>query len=139
MREGYEAFFRNFRSNEPSTEVSLCRVESDLGLIFPIDYREFLLQFGGGEGFVGNQYLIFWAADEIGPFNADYEVREYAPGLLLIGSNGGGEGFAFDLRSGRYNIVVVPFIGMSLECATSVAPTFVELLEKLNQPDAGLF
>lgn len=139
MREGYEAFFRNFRSNEPSTEVGLCRIESDLGLKFPIDYREFLLQFGGGEGFVGSQYLIFWAADEIGPFNADYEVSEYAPGLLLIGSNGAGEGLAFDLRSERYNIVVVPFIGMSLECAKSIAPTFVELLEKLNQPDARLF
>ena len=139
MREGYTAFFSRFRPSTPATDEGLCQVESDLDWKFPNDYRAFLLECGGGEGFVGSSYLVFWAADEIAPFNADYEVSESAPGLLLIGSNGAGEGLAFDLRQGKFDIVVVPFIGMSLEDALSTAPSFKGLLEKLSQPDGRLF
>jgi hypothetical protein len=45
-------------------------------------------------------------------FNREYEVNEYASGIILIGSDGGGEGFGFDRQSVAMFIVRVPFIGI---------------------------
>jgi hypothetical protein len=56
--------------------------------------------------------------------NKDYQVDEYAPGLFFFGSNGGGEAFAFDLRTAARPVVAVPFVGMDLSLATVLAPEF---------------
>lgn len=125
---------------QPCCDVAdLDTVTKTLGVSFPEDYRSFLLEYGGGEGFVGAHYVIFWGVDEIIPFNKEYEVDKYASGLLLIGSNGGGEGFCFDLRSPSLPIVMVPFIGMELEQAKLVAPTFSGLIQKMSETSDELF
>lgn len=67
----------------------------------------FLRRHNGGEGFIGSNYLILWKAEEILPFNRDYEVERMAPDLLAFGSNGGGEAFAFDKREQSWPIVMV--------------------------------
>ena len=85
----------------------------------------------GGEGFVGNQYLILWRATELMEFNREYEAAKYAPSLLLFGSNGGGEAFAFDARDNAMKIFIVPFVGMSLKDASQVAEKFDNFLSKL--------
>ena len=38
---------------------------------------------------IGDTYVILWKAEELGELNASYQVDEDAPGLLLIGSDGG--------------------------------------------------
>jgi hypothetical protein len=38
-------------------------------------------------------YLSLWHAAGLVGRNLDYEVAEFAPGIVLFGSNGGGEGF----------------------------------------------
>ena len=63
--------------------------------------------------------------------NKAYEVAEYAPGLLLFGSDGGGEAFAFDTRSATKPIVSVPFVGMELTVTRRLASNFTEFLEEL--------
>ena len=75
---------------------------------------------------------MLWKIDELLRFNREYEVPEYAPGLFLFGSNGGGEAFAFDLRAeGRNPVVSVPFIGMDVRDALPLAETFDGFLEHL--------
>ena len=139
MAEKYESMLTEFAASSDGNEQDVVAVEHEYGTTLPSDYRAFLIAKGGGEGFVGKQYVILWRAKEIVPFNQDYEVEEYAPGLLLFGSNGGGEGFAFDLRKQCKDIVAVPFVGMSLKDAKSIAPSFTDFLEKLSQPNAELF
>ncbi len=84
----------------------------------------------GGEGFVGNAYLILWRAGELTEMNRAYQVTDYAPGLFLFGSDGGGEALAFDTRSEAKPIVSVPFVGMELKLARLVASNFKALLEE---------
>ncbi|QDU90910.1 SMI1 / KNR4 family protein [Pirellulimonas nuda] len=139
MGDSQDALLSEFVSTNPSSEEDVLAAEKAFGVTLPQDYRSFLLGRGGGEGFLGEQYLILWNADQIVPYNADYEAETYAPGLLIFGSSGGGEGFAFDLRKQCNDIVAVPFIGMSLKDAKSIAPSFTDFLEKLSQPDAELF
>ena len=109
-------------------------LSSRLGVALPRDYLDFLRQHNGGEGFVGGHYIVFWKAEELADFNREYEVGKYAPGILLFGSNGGGEGYGFDTRSAAMPIVRVPFIGMELCQAIPVARDFPDLFVQLAVP-----
>lgn len=107
-------------------------------LSLPDDYLSVFSELNGGEGFVGEEYLILWKAEELIPFNKEYEADKYAPGIFLFGSNGGGEGFGFDARSKPYKVVEIPFIGMDLQHATPVADNFTHLLERMRDSDGSL-
>jgi hypothetical protein len=63
--------------------------------------------------------------------NKAYQVAEYAPGLFLFGSDGGGEAFAFDTRTEAKPIVSVPFVGMELKLARPLGSNFKAFLEEL--------
>ncbi len=107
-------------------------MEAQLARPLPEAYRDYLARQDGWEGFVGDAYLVLWRASELATFNEDYEVADYAPGLYLFGSNGGGSGFAFDLREPAMPIVLVPLIGMSLEVAMPVSRNFEAFLADLG-------
>lgn len=110
------------------------RLSSSLGVALPRDYLDFLRQHNGGEGFIGEHYIVFWKAEELADFNREYEVGEYAPGILLFGSNGGGEGYGFDTWSTAMPIVRVPFIGMERRYALPTAKDFLDLFARLAVP-----
>lgn len=121
----------NFTLNAPADDNRLVDAETHFGLQLPAQYKNFMSEHDGGEGFVGDQYLILWRASELPEFNREYEVEKYAPGLLVFGSNGGGEAFAFDTRDSSMRIVMVPFVGMSLKDAAPVADSFENFLSNL--------
>jgi len=122
----------NWNLNEGASDEAIQAAMSALGHALPDDYVRFLRGSDGGEGFVGEQYLILWRAEELSQFNAEYEVAQDAPGLLLFGSNGGGEGYGFDTRDSSMKVVRVPFIGMEWRYATPVADGLDDLLLKLK-------
>jgi hypothetical protein len=68
--------------------------------------------------------------EELLKMNKAYEAAEYAPGLFLFGSNGGGAAYAFDKRSNN-SIVAVPFVGMDTSLAQHLAPNFQPFIERL--------
>jgi len=78
---------------------------SRLGVTLPSDYLDFLRQYDGGEGFIGDNYIVLWKAEELADFNREYGVEKYAPGVLLFGSDGGGEGYGFDTSSAPKTVV----------------------------------
>jgi len=123
-----------FNTNPPAAESTLQLCEADGTITLPEEYRRFICTVAnGGEGFIGpNAYVILWRAEELTELNKAYEVAEYAPGLFLFGSNGGGEAFAFDMRSAERPIVAVPFVGMDLENVQALGSTFNEFLARLH-------
>jgi hypothetical protein len=130
----WKTLLARFSRNQPADEVAIRAAKNAANSAFPTEYREFLRFTNGGEGFIGSGgYAALWRVEEICPFNKDYEVSEYAPRLLLFGTNGGGECFGFDYRSPDRVIVRVPAIGMSLKEAILTAPTFYRFLEVLGQ------
>jgi SMI1 / KNR4 family (SUKH-1) len=129
---------QDFDANGPPLEGALESVERHFGCVFPEQYKAFMSQRDGGEGFIGKRYLVLWRVEELIEFNQGYESNEYAPGLLLFGSNGGGEAFAFDLRDPSLPIRMVPFIGMSLHDAVLIADTFNNFLARLSEPHGTL-
>jgi len=127
-----DGFLDNFNKNEPVRNDVLAKSEREFGVSFPGSYREFLSLTNGGEGFIGQcSYVIFWKLEELVQMNSAYQVDEYAPGLLLFGSNGGGEAYAFDLTAEGLPIVEVPFVGMDRTHAHALANDFLGLLSDL--------
>lgn len=135
MNEKIKDLLGNFSFGGRASSESLARL-AELGL--PDDFLSIFSELNGGEGFVGEEYLILWKAEELVPFNKEYEADKYAPGIFLFGSNGGGEGFGFDTRSKPYKVVEIPFVGMDLQYATLVADSFTHLLERMKVSDGSL-
>jgi hypothetical protein len=133
-----EKLLADFSGRPGATEEILQTVERSLGLKLPGEYRSFLGEFNGGKGFIKKHYLVLWKAEELFQFNRDYQVERYAAGLFIFGSDGGGEGFAFDTRSISYRVMQVPSIGMK-EDARFVADSFNRLLERMFEIDGSLF
>ena len=133
--EGLSELLQRFQTNQPSSADEIDAFEREAGFSIPSDYREFLYFTDGGEGFVGpNSYAMLWRVSELLRFNKEYQADVYAPGLFLLGSSGGGEAYAFDLRArGKSTVVSVPFIGMDLREALPLAETFDGFLEYLSQ------
>jgi len=126
-----ENLLKEFTKKDGAAADVIAEAETALQWSLPTDYKEFLEKINGGEGFVGENYLILWAAEELAQFNNEYEVQDYAPGLVLFGSDGGGEGYAFDARTTASSIVQIPFIGMDLVYARPMAGSFSEFVSKL--------
>jgi hypothetical protein len=137
MDQRLEELLSEFTGSTPAPAESLALLEQyfgNFGKKLPADLRELIETSDGAEGFINGHYLMLWSATEIIECNKSYQVDLYAPGLLLFGSNGGGEAYAFDTRaSNSMPVVRVPFIGMDLEYADVEAPTFTEFLEKLGR------
>ncbi len=118
----------NVGASEDAIRISIAK----LGCSLPPDYVQFFREHDGGEGFVGDNYLILWSVEDLAPFNHEYEVEQYAPGILLFGSNGGGEGYGFDMNDTEMSIVRIPFIGMDRLYAIPVARSFSGLFSNLQ-------
>jgi|SRR5581483_2216402 len=86
------------------------KIEQSLNVTFPSDYRQFLLWSDGGEGWNDDTYLSLWSSNELLSLNNDYMIGHYLPGIVCIGTDGGGVGYglAFD-QANR-----IPFVGFSL-------------------------
>lgn len=103
-----------------------------LGVELPKDYADFLKEHNGGEGFIGESYIIFFKAEELVEFNREYEVEKYAPGILLFASNGGGEAYGFDTHEVEMPIVRIPFIFMERQSAETIARDLANLFAVLE-------
>jgi hypothetical protein len=99
----------------------------------PRPYIGLLRRSNGVEGFVsGESYLILYAADQIPALNKASGVNQFAPGLLLIGSDGSDTGYAFDTRHQPMPVVEVPFVGMALHQVRRVGSDFEDFLMRLR-------
>ena len=132
MHNELNDFLDDFSGNDPVSPLELREAEQALGRRLPAEFIDLLSILNGGEGFVGDKYLMIWSAGEIVDYSAQYDVQKYAPGLVVFGSNGGGEAYAFDYRSERTPVVKIPFVGMDLKHVREMALTFIGFLQKLK-------
>lgn len=127
----FDDLIADFNGNHSASPDEIREASDVFCVNFPNDYVAFLRTSNGGEGMIGDTYLIFWQAAELHEMNASYQVTDYAPGLLLIGSDGGGEAIAFDTRTEPWPVVKVPFVGMDLASVEIAAPSFTLYLKGL--------
>ena len=119
-----KAFFARFKGNAPARTQDIRQFEEASGVRLRADYVAFLMEMNGGEGFIGESCVMLWRLEDLLEWNRGYKASDFVPGLFLFGSDGGGEAFAFDRRSGLEPIVSVPFIPLNLDEVKIVAPDF---------------
>ena len=132
MADDLRQMLARLKCSSGASDSSIRESEAKLGFNFPVEYIAFLKLTNGGEGFIGEEYAIFWNVEELAEANADYQVHEYAAGLLIFGSNGGGEAYGFDTRREPWPVVRMPFVGMNWGQAISIGDSFSEFLERLH-------
>lgn len=136
MKANLEELIKDLEiSGAEPTLKAIRQIEEYLQIAFPSDYVEFVLKYNGAEGAVGASYVAMWAVDEIVPLNRAYSVEEFAPGIVLFASDGGGEAYGFDTRDKNMPIVNMPFIGMGHDAVVKIADTFHEFLLSLNSKE----
>jgi hypothetical protein len=57
-----------FNGNPPAAESSL-RAFEDAAFQLPDEYKQFMRRTNGGEGFVGNAYVILWPIERLRELN----------------------------------------------------------------------
>jgi hypothetical protein len=109
-------------------------LEGWLGKTLPADYTELMGKSNGVEGFVSeDQFLVLWPVENLKHMNELYAINEFAPGLLLIGSDGGDTGFALDTRNDPMDIKAIPFVGMSHAEAKTVGANLGNFIDWLSE------
>lgn len=136
MDEKIQKLIKGLELRPPAKNDDIDKIEKTSNIKLSNEYKNFLKLTNGGEGFIGeNSYVMFWAVEELIELNESYEVNDYAPGLFVFGSNGGGEAYAFDTRSSSMNIVQIPFVGMDIDLIQQMATTFNEFIENLYRAE----
>lgn len=110
-------------------------IEAELRIEFPADYRQFIGDNDGLDADFGGSYLALWKLDDLVSLNIGYEMTDTLPGLVIIGSDGGGEAIAFDFRQTPPPVVLVNFVSAGWDDAVVQAKTFSEFMA---DRDAGL-
>ena len=128
-----------WRGAPPASAASVERLVASSPVRLPSDYLAFLAVSDGGEGDLGVEpgWIVFWSSEKVIELNSSYAVAEFAPGLLGLGSNGGGELIALDTSAGApYPVVSVPFVPMAREEARPICESFAALVPLVGV-DAG--
>ena len=124
-----------FQPNPPATKEALRSLITGLTKPLPDSYMAFLTRANGGEGFIAERYVRLWKAEELLIHNRGYKVAEFFPNFFFIGTDGGGEAYAFDVSRDDPTVFEVPFIGMPSD-ANVIANSLDALLAPASQVNA---
>jgi hypothetical protein len=81
-----------------------------------------LLRFRDGAEDWNDLGIVLWSAKEVAELNEDYGVAEFAPALLIVDSNGGGEAIALDRRHSSEMAVSASGSRHASACGTANPP-----------------
>lgn len=122
-------YLSKFNKNGEGNQLIINEIQKKLNINLPRDYIEFMSENDGGEGFIGENYCIFYKTEELLAIQDRYEVNNMMPGIFIIGNNGGSEAFAIDLRE-SIHYILVPFL-FEEEAIIIQGKTFESLLDRI--------
>jgi hypothetical protein len=117
-------------SKASATDGDISALEQFVGGPLPRTYLTLLREHDGAEGWIGNSYVAFWPAVEVPLDNETIDAATHVPGLLLFGTDGGGEAYGFD-RTQNWRILRVPLVGLSLDLAIREGDDLVSWIRSL--------
>jgi hypothetical protein len=112
VKEQMDTLLRSFRPAAAGASLeSIVSAAERLETVFPPDYVALLQDFNGGEGEVGTAgYLQLWPIEQLIELNEAYKTKEYFPGFVFVGSDGGGEAIAIRKGTSGPELFLMPFI-----------------------------
>ena len=139
MEKDIFKFTKALKLCAPTTREKLKEAEERIGIIFPTQYKDFMLYSNGAEGFVGlgKSYLQVWDIEEVisaGEFNATDVtlcLDNESPPVVCFAANGIGSYYAFDKRTEDSSIIGFESISIIRDGYESCGRTFFEFLQYL--------
>ena len=127
--------FRRFgwRRRHGLHDEDVARLEADLSISFPADFRAFLRWSDGGAGFLGEAYVSILSAKDLRDANND-EFRAFFPRLVRIGGNGGLEGYCLDYRAdvAHPSVVAIDLNNSAADSYWPLGTNFTQAMQSLS-------
>jgi hypothetical protein len=99
---------------------------------FDIDknYLNYILDTNGGEGFLGQSYVLLYEVNDLLALNPYYEDHDFCNRIFVIGSNGGDCAYAIKKETSEF--LALPFLDMNEEACQFIGKNFNEFLGSLS-------
>lgn len=121
--------FTGFELAEAPEEQLREQLRGVLSEILDEDYRSFIEAHDGGEGFIGDSYLVL---DSIENSLATLDrARHYGPSFFPFGGDGGDGLYVFDTATVGWPVLMLPLTSASSEDIRQVASGFRGFIDKL--------
>lgn len=122
------------RNEEAKTTVE--ELEKLVQFELPDDYKFFIKNYLGFDGFVGQEYVQLWDFDELIEMNKGYQIFDNLPKTLGIGGNGGGEFIALELTNdSKCRVILSPFIDLDSQFHIEIGTSFTDFWERLDKDE----
>lgn len=83
------------------------KIEHINNVVLPKQYLEFMKNHNGGEGDIGETWLILLPLEKLQEINDDYCMENFLPNHIIIGSNGNGELYGVDSSGNYFNVPIM--------------------------------
>jgi len=118
--------------SQGATEQELDAAAAALGIELPEDYRALMRRINGGDCDFGEAWIVLDSLEAAVERNTTFNEAGFPP-FIFFGSDGGGEGYAWDLRPNRQSrYVAVPFIVPEDEAVIPCGDTLEEFLSVVH-------
>lgn len=97
-------FPESFELGEPYRGAPIDEV---CGVLLPEDYLAFMKEHNGGEGEIGETYLVLFPLEELGTVNDNYDTENILPDCAIIGGDGGGELYGVTADGRYFNVPAI--------------------------------
>src|ERR1700760_3447408 len=87
-------FLRGMNLEKSASLLEIMDAEDKLHLSLPTDYKQLLSFTNGAAGILGSEEMPLFSLQEVNDVNVKF--RELSEGLIIFGSDGAGEAYAFD-------------------------------------------
>jgi hypothetical protein len=118
----------------PVRAEDLAAAEDNLGVALPEDYRAMLMASDGLVELMPAAYVQLWPLADVVRINGNdcYGLAQALPGLVLIGSDGGGELLGSDIRKSPARVVLVNAVSASWTEASEQGDSLSTLMARLR-------
>ena len=123
--------FPKIQANNSADEI-----EKQIGFPLPNDYKNFLGNYSGFNGVIGEQYIALWDCDNLLELNNEYGINAALENTIGIGTNGASEFLAIKLlHANNYQVVVSPLIDLDEQYHIEIGSSFTDFLQRLDRKE----
>lgn len=105
---------------------------SQTHFLLPDDYKFFIENYTTSDLTIGKEYFLIWNGEDLETYNNDYQIQEYLPACLAIGTNLGGEFIGIDFENSN-RIILCPFGDPDKENFIEIGKNFTDFFIQLEQ------
>jgi len=100
-------FLAHMNREPGASEQEIAKLGIGFRVFLPEDYKSILRFANGAAGRIGPEELLIYSIDEV--LDANLRFDKFREGLVIFGSDGGGEAYVFD-PSDAWSIGMMPWI-----------------------------